>query len=75
MHLKRILRVSSIAVGIGVAGAFGITVAAANAASAACTSSPDACSIISKASGAGVNLDHHQRKEVDKLVKKAAKGH
>jgi hypothetical protein len=75
MNLKRILQASSIAVGIGVTGAFGITVAAANAAPAACTSSAQACSIISKASGAGVNLDHHQRKEVDKLVKKAATGH
>ncbi len=75
MNLKRILRASSIAAGIGVSGAFGITVATANAAPDACTSSPQACSIISKASGSGVNLSHHQQKEVDKLAKKAAKGH
>jgi hypothetical protein len=75
MNLKRILRVSSMAAGIGFAGVFGTTVATANAAPAACTSSSQACSIISKASGAGVNLDHHQRKEVDKLVKKATLSH
>ena len=75
MNLKRILRVSSLAVGIGVAGAFGITAADANAAPGACTGTPQACSIISKASGAGVNLNHHERKQVDKLVKKMTKGH
>jgi hypothetical protein len=75
MNLKRMLRVSSLAAGISVAGVFGTTVATANAAPAACTSSPQACSIISKASGSGVNLSHHQQKEVDKLAKKAAQGH
>jgi hypothetical protein len=76
MSLKHVVRVSSIAAGIGVAGVFGTTVATANAAPAACTSSPQqACSVISKASGSGVNLNHHQRKQVDKLVKEAAKGH
>jgi hypothetical protein len=75
MSLKHVVRVLSIAAGIGVAGVFGTTVATANAAPAACTSSPQACSVISKASGSGVNLNHHQRKQVDKLVKEAAKGH
>jgi hypothetical protein len=71
MNLKRVMAVSSIAAGIGVAGVVGATAATANAASAACTSSPQACSIISKASGSGVNLTHHQQKQLDKLVRKS----
>jgi hypothetical protein len=74
MSLKRVLRVSSIAAGIGVAGIFGTTVATANAAPTACTSSPQACSIVSQATGSGVNLSHHQQKELNKLAQKAAKG-
>jgi hypothetical protein len=62
--------VSSIAAGIGVAGAFG-TAGTANAAPAPCTSSPEACSIASKASDSGVNLTHHQQKQLDKLIKKS----
>lgn len=62
---------SLIAAGIGVAGVFGTTAATANAAPATCTSSPQTCSIISKASGSDVNLTHHQQKQLDKLVKKS----
>ena len=72
MNLKHALGLSSIAAGIGVAGVFGTT--AANAAPAACTASPQACSIISQAPGAGANLTHHQQKELDKIAKKATQG-
>jgi hypothetical protein len=75
MNLTRVLRVSSVAAGIAVAGVFGITAATANAAPAQCTASPQACSIISQAPDADVNLTHHQQKQLDKLVEKAQQGH
>lgn len=75
MNLKHVVRVSSLAAGIGVAGVLGTSAATANAAPAPCTSSPEVCSAISHASGSGVNLSHHQQKELDKMVKKATKGH
>jgi hypothetical protein len=74
MNLKRVLGMSSIAAGIGMAGIFGAT-ATANAAPATCTASPQTCSIISQAPGAGANLTHHQQKELDKIAKKAQQGH
>jgi hypothetical protein len=67
MNFKHVL----IAGGIGLAGLFGTTDATANAAPAGCTSSPQTCSIVSKANGSGVNLTHHQQKQLDKLVKKS----
>jgi Spy/CpxP family protein refolding chaperone len=67
MNLKHVL----IAAGIGLAGLLGTTAATANAAPGACTSSPQTCSIVSKASGSGVNLTHHQQKQLDKLIKKS----
>jgi hypothetical protein len=60
MNLKRMLRVSSISTGIGVAGVFGITIATANAAPASCAT--QACTLDSQSTGPSVNLDHnHQR--------------
>jgi hypothetical protein len=67
MNLKRILRMSSIASGVGVAGVFGATIAAANAAPTPCTA--QTCAPRSQAAGPTVKLDHHERKEVAKQAK------
>jgi hypothetical protein len=61
MNLKRMLRVSSLSAGVGVAGIFGTTIATANAAPAMCTAQASAPG--SQLAGSAVRLDHHQRKE------------
>jgi hypothetical protein len=64
MNLKRMLRVSSLSAGVGVAGIFGTTIATANAAPAMCAA--QACASGSQSAGPTVQLDRHQRKEVGK---------
>jgi hypothetical protein len=64
MNLKRILRVSSLSAGVGVAGIFGTTIATANAAPVMCTA--QACAPGSQSAGPTAQLNHHQRKEVGK---------
>jgi hypothetical protein len=60
MNLKRMLRVSSISAGVGVAGIFGTTIA--TAAPAPCTA--QACAPDSQSAGSTAQLGYHQRKEV-----------
>jgi Flp pilus assembly protein CpaB len=72
MNLKRMLRMSSIASGIGVAGIFGATIATANAAPTPCGA--QTCPPGSQSAGPTVKLGHHQRKEVAKQAEKQAKG-
>jgi hypothetical protein len=69
MNIKRTLCASSIAAGIGVAGLLGTGIAVANAAPA-----PLSSSVQQGVDGPTVKLDHHQRKEVGKQVRKNAKG-
>jgi hypothetical protein len=59
MNLKRMLRVSSLFAGVGVAGIFGTTIA--NAAPAMCTAQASAPG--SQLAGPAVRLDHHQQQD------------
>lgn len=61
MNLKRMLRVSSLSAGVGVAGIFGTTIATANAAPAMCAAQASASG--SQLASPTARLDHHQRKE------------
>jgi hypothetical protein len=69
MNWKYTVCASSIAAGIGVAGLFSAGIATANVAPGTCSASVQQCAF-----GPTVKLDHHQRKEISKQAKKAAKG-
>jgi hypothetical protein len=64
MNLNRMLRVSSIAAGVGVAGVFGTTIAAASSVPGPRTA--QACAPGSRSAGPPAKRDRRQRKAVGK---------
>ncbi len=72
MTAKSLLRVSLLALGVGLAGFFGAGIATANAAPAATTTSPHSTTDVHSASSK-IKPTHHQKKEIGKAAEKQAK--
>ncbi len=72
MNAKSLLRVSLLALGIGLAGFFGVGMATANAAPAASATSPHSTPDVHSASSK-IKPTHHQKKEIGKSAEKQAK--
>jgi hypothetical protein len=70
MNIKRMLCVSSLATGVGIAGLLGIGIASANAATAATTDSQHGTVQLASQK---IKPTHHQKNEIGKQAKKQAK--